>query len=72
VRTVSIGLVAGIALALAAQRTASLVMYNMARFDARSAALVMCALFASALIAATIPSARARAISPARLLRDSA
>ena len=72
VRSVSIGLVLGIATALAAQRAASLVIYNMARFDARSAALVICTLFVSALIAATVPSARTRTVNPALLLRDSA
>lgn len=71
IRSVSIGLAAGIALALAAQRTASLVAYNMARFDELSAAVVIGALFVSALIAATVPSARARTVSPVLLLRDS-
>jgi len=72
VRSVSIGLVAGAAIALAAQRTASLVSYNAARFEVRSAALVMAALFVSALIAAALPSARARTVNPALLLKDSA
>ncbi|HET8775694.1 MAG TPA: ABC transporter permease [Thermoanaerobaculia bacterium] len=71
VRSVSLGLLLGVALALVAQRAASLVAYDMARFDARSAALVIGTLFVSALIAATVPSVRTRSVSPASLLRDS-
>jgi putative ABC transport system permease protein len=72
VRTVAIGLAAGIALALVAQRAASLVVYGAAQFDLRTAAIAVAVLFAASLIAASVPSLRARAVQPALLLRDNA
>jgi putative ABC transport system permease protein len=72
VRTVAIGLAAGIALAFLAQRAASLVVYGAARFDPGTAAIAVAVLFAASLVAASVPSLRARAVQPALLLRDNA
>jgi putative ABC transport system permease protein len=69
-QSVSIGLAAGIALTLLAQRVASLVVYGAARFEPRAAAIVILLLFAAALIAACVPSFRARSAQPVLLLRD--
>lgn len=71
-RSVSIGLVVGIVLSLMAQRVAAAMLGNAAAADATSAALVIGTLFVTALIAATVPSARARTVQPAMLLRQSA
>lgn len=72
VRSVSIGLALGCALALIAQRVASLVVYGAAQFDSRAAAVVVVLLFFAAFIAASVPSLRARTVHPALLLRDAA
>jgi ABC-type antimicrobial peptide transport system permease subunit len=71
-RSVSIGLAAGTALAFAAQRMASLVVYGAAQFEPQSAALVIAFLFTAAFVAACVPSLRARTVQPALLLRDAA
>lgn len=70
VRSVSIGLAAGIAIAWLAQRTASLVVYGAAAFEPSLAAGVIVVLFAVAVLSAWVPSLRARAVRPALLLRD--
>ncbi|MEO8215751.1 MAG: ABC transporter permease [Acidobacteriota bacterium] len=70
VRIVAIGLAAGAALALIAQRIASLVVYGTARFDVQSAALIMAVLFVATLFAASVPALRVRNVQPALLLRD--
>jgi putative ABC transport system permease protein len=72
VRSVSIGVAAGAVLAFGAQRVASLVVYGAAKFDVRSAAIVMLMLFAATLLAACLPSLRARSVQPSSLLRDQA
>jgi len=72
VRAVAIGVAAGITLTLAAQRVASLVVYGAAKFDPRSAATIIAVLFIAALVAACIPSFRARSVQPVSLLRDTA
>jgi len=71
-RSVALGLAAGLALAFGAQRVASLVVYGAATFDVRSAAIVMVLLVIATLLAATLPSLRARSVRPAALLREQA
>jgi putative ABC transport system permease protein len=69
-RSVAMGLVLGIALAVAAQRVASLVVFGAAEFDQRAAAILVVAFFVTAVVAACVPSLRARHVRPVMLLRD--
>ena len=69
-RTVAIGLAAGIALAFFAQRVATLVVYGAAKFDLRAAAGAVVVLVLASLVAACVPSLRARSVQPALLLQE--
>ena len=69
-RSVAVGLALGLTLAFAAQRVASLVVYGAAQFDERSAAILVIAFFVTAVVAACIPSLRARHAQPTILLRE--
>lgn len=69
-RSVALGLALGLTLAFAAQHVASLVVFGAAEFDQRSAAVLVVVFFLTAVIAACLPSLRARHAQPTLLLRD--